>query len=452
VTDEVPTLPARDQSEVNTAPLLHIGGPQARLSQVDVAAAVAHIVSSLVPDPAARILLVPPDYTRPEGRAGVVTRLLFEELRAAGGDPWVLPAAGTHTAMKPEQRRTLFGGEIPAGRVLAHSWRQSTVHVGDIGAAEVAAVSHGRMKLAMPVELASVLLTGWDLVISVGQVVPHEVVGMANFTKNLVIGLGGAGTINRTHLLGALCDMEQIMGRVHTPVRAVIDAAFDRFVAPLVPTLWVLTVVEDTPDGVVHRGLFVGRGGPGDSGGAAYRAAAAVAATCNIVVTEPLTTVACWLDPSEFQSTWLANKAIYRTRMALADGAEVLLLAPGVKRFGEDPVVDRLIRRHGYRGTAAVLQALDEDPELANNLGAAAHLIHGSSEGRFHIVYCTDPDSGGLTSAEVEAVGYEWRPLGAQLDGLGVTGATPTGRRVAADGRPFYHISRPALGLWTARH
>ena len=162
--------------------------------------------------------------------------------------------------------------------------------------------------------------------------------------------------------------------------------------------LWVLTVTEDTPDGVVHRGLFVGRGRSADSGGAAYEAAAELSARCNIeLVPEPLERVSCWLDPDEFTTTWLANKAVYRTRMALADGGELVVLAPGVSRFGEDATIDALIRRHGYRGTPATLAALERDPELAENLGAAAHLIHGSSEGRFRIVYCTDPAGGGLT-------------------------------------------------------
>jgi hypothetical protein len=103
-----------------------------------------------------------------------------------------------------------------------------------------------------------------------------------------------------------------------------------------------------------------------------------LSAQCNIVsVPAPLRRVVCWIDPAEFHTTWVANKAVYRTRMALADGAELALLAPGVVRFGEDDLIDRLIRRHGYRGTASTLEALARDPELAENLGAAAHLIHG---------------------------------------------------------------------------
>src|SRR3990172_7027781 len=102
----------------------------------------------------------------------------------------------------------------------------------------------------------------------------------------------------------------------------------------------------------------------------------------------PLKKVVVYLDPSEFKSTWLGNKSIYRTRMAMADGGELVILAPGLKEFGEDPEIDRLIRKYGYRGTPATLAAVQANPELANNLSAAAHLIHGSSEGRFRITYC----------------------------------------------------------------
>jgi hypothetical protein len=265
-----------------------------------------------------------------------------------------------------------------------------------------------------------------------------------------VIGLGGAVTIDRSHFLGAVCDLEKIMGRADSPVRDTVDAAFDRFLSGSIDVLWLLTVTEDTSAGVVHRGLFAGRGGSAESAGAAFRAAAGLSARRNIeVVPDPLQRVVCWLDPAEFRTTWLANKAVYRTRMALADGSELVVLAPGVGRFGEDPTIDALIRRHGYRGTAAVLEAVEADPELAANLGAAAHLIHGSSEGRFQITYCTDPDRGGLSAGELERAGYAWRPLAAELALLGVDGSTPSGPHLDREGEPFTHLANPALGLWT---
>ncbi len=434
-----------------TEPLLEDGAAERTIAPHELQALVERIAQAeVLARGARRVLLVPPDTTRLHSRAGEIAATLFETLTASGCEVAVLPALGTHTAMTAAEARLLFGERVPFDRILEHRWRDGLVSVGQIEAAEVEALSRGQLSEAIPIEVDEQLLSGWDLVVSIGQVVPHEVIGMANFTKNLVIGLGGSSTINRSHFLGAVCDLETIMGRADSPVRDAVDAAFDRHLAYRVEVLWLLTVTEDTPAGIVHRGLFAGRGRSSESGGAAYRAAAALSAGCNIdVLPEPLDQVACWLDPQEFRTTWLANKAVYRTRMAIADGGELVVLAPGVTRFGEDAEIDALVRRHGYRGTPATLEAILRDPDLAADLGAAAHLIHGSSEGRFRITYCTDPDRGGLTQAEIENAGYAWRPLPDELDRLDVTHETPTGQRLDRSKEPFLHIANPALGLWT---
>ena len=450
VADAVAQL-ARTEPGTAVAPTGRWGARSEELALGELEQAVAtRVLEEVAASSARRVLLVPPDHTRLNSRAGELTAALFESLARAGVEVAVLPATGTHLTMSAEQSALLFGGRVPQASLLHHDWRAGVVEVGEVGEEEVSAISGGRLRVPVPVVVDAQLLAGWDLVVSVGQVLPHEVVGMANYTKNLVVGLGGAGTIDRTHLLGALCDMESIMGRVSTPVRDVVDAAFDRFLAPLLSVLWVLTVVEDLGDRTVLRGVFTGTGGSGETGGAAYRAAARLAGECNVtVVPSPLERVTCYLDPAEFHSTWLGNKAVYRTRMALADGAQLLVLAPGVSRFGEDPRIDALIRRHGYAGTPAVVRALDLDPELAANASAAAHLVHGSSEGRFSVTYCTDPGRGGLTRDEVESVGYGWRLLPEVLDELDLDEGSPGGPRVDRAGAPYFHIANPALGLWS---
>jgi carbohydrate kinase (thermoresistant glucokinase family) len=450
VVDRIEAALANVSAGTAASPTFSDGDPDRAISTSELRGLVTGIATTqIVGAGAKRVLLVPPDHTRLHSRCGEVTGTLFEVLRLAGCEVSVLPALGTHEPMTPEESTQLFGTSIPSDRILRHRWREGLEQLGTISAAEVSAVSEDRLAVPIPIEVDRTLLDGWDVVVSVGQVVPHEVIGMANYSKNLVIGLGGAPTIHGTHFLGAVCGMENVMGRASNPVRDVVDAALDRFVVPRVPVLWLLTVMEDTPDGVVQRGLFVGHGGSSGSGGAAFRDAAALAVRCNIDLSpHPLPRISCWLDPEEFTTAWLANKAVYRTRMALMDGGELLVLAPGVTRFGEDATIDRLIRRHGYRGTPATINALQDDPELADNLGAAAHLVHGSSEGRFRIVYCTDPTAGGLTREEVEGVGYEWRSLPDTLDLLHVTPETPTGSRVDGDGSSFEHIANPALGLW----
>ncbi len=432
-------------------PVLADGDVDRTISSVELRAHIDLLSGQIIEGGARRVLLVPPDHTRLHSMAGVITAGLFTNLTSAGCDVAVLPALGTHVEMSADDALLLFGPAVPFEAILHHRWRDQLVRLGEIGAAEVTAVSNGRYNEAIPVEVDEILLDSWDLVVSVGQVVPHEVIGMANFTKNIVIGLGGAPTIHRSHFLGAVCDMESIMGRTDSPVRHVIDAAFDRFIAPHVNVMWILTVMQDTEHGVVQRGLFVGGGRSTETGGAAFRSAADLARRCNVeTIPGEYDRVACWLDPNEFRSTWLGNKAIYRTRMAIADGGELIVLAPGIATFGEDPSVDALIRRFGYRGTRATLDAISQDPELAASLGAAAHLVHGSTEGRFEVVYCTDPEQGGLSADEVRSVGFSWRPLRQELIRLGVTASTPAGPRTDADGRTFQFIANPALGLWAA--
>jgi nickel-dependent lactate racemase len=364
----------------------------------------------------------------------------------------ILPALGTHRAMDDDDAQRLFGGHRDAQGLLVHDWRHDVAELGRLRADEVAAVSGGLLDSEVVVEVASSLLGDWDLVVSFGQVAPHEVAGLAGYTKNLVIGLGGPSFIGASHLLGALVGIETIMGEPANPVRDLVDIAFDRLVAPRLDVLFILTVVEDGPKGEMLRAVFSGRGGTGRSGAAAFREAAALSRQRNItVVDEPWGRATCWLDAREYRSTWLGNKAVYRTRRALATGAELIVLAPGVERFGEDPEIDGLIRRHGYRGRDAVLAAAADDAELRASPGTTAHLIHGSSEGRFSITYCTDPDGGGLTPEELAGVGYGWRPLADELAHLGVDATTPTGPAVDARGERFAHVAQPSLGLWVAR-
>jgi hypothetical protein len=228
------------------------------------------------------------------------------------------------------------------------------------------------------------------------------------------------------------------MGARNAPARRLIDLGFDRFLAPRCRVLFALTVVESTADGPALRGLFAGEGGSDSAGGDAYRAAVTLSSELNIeTVAEPFERCVTWLDATEYRSTWLANKAIYRTRLAMADGGELYVLAPGVERFGEDEDVDGLIRRHGYRGRAAALAAMADDPELAANLAAVAHLIHGSTEGRFDVVYCPGP---GLSRAAVEGVGFRYLALDDALARFDLD---------APDGS-FTFIRDPALGLWRA--
>jgi nickel-dependent lactate racemase len=385
-----------------------------------------------------KVLAVPPDQTREHSRAGELTRYAWKHY----GDRLqaILPALGTHTAMRPDQIAHMFG-EVPQNLFRVHNWRTDVETLGEVPAEYIREQSEGKLNYAWPAQVNRLISQGgFDLTLSIGQVVPHEVIGMANYNKNVLVGTGGREGINRSHYLGAVYGMERIMGRAVNPVRNVLNYASDRFLKDL-PIVYVLTVVGRRADGgLAVRGLYIG-----DDTECFYQAAELSLKVNFEILEEPIKKAVVYLDPEEFHSTWLGNKAIYRTRMALADDAELIVLAPGVKEFGEDKTIDTLIRKYGYRGTPATLAAVDANADLANDLSAAAHLIHGSSEGRFKITWCP----GCLTKEEVEGVGFQYGDLNAMLKrydpgklSLGVN---------HVDGEEIFFISNPGLGLWAHR-
>jgi nickel-dependent lactate racemase len=386
--------------------------------------------------PLRRVLLIPPDYTRAHSGAGVLTRRLFERLRGEA-DVAILPATGTHFPIEPVEREAMFPG-IPPDHFRVHDWRNGVVTLGEVPANVMEELSEGKVRLPVAVQVDRLLTeVAWDAIISVGQLVPHEVIGIANHVKNVLVGAGGHDLIHKSHWLGAVYGMERIMGRTRTPVRALLNWASDRFLRHL-PITYLLTVRSHAPDGrLVTRGLFAG------DDDECYTQGAELCRAVNLdVLDHAPAKVVVYLDPQEYKSTWLGNKAVYRTRMAIADDGELVILAPGVRQFGEDAAIDQLIRRFGYRGTPATLQAVDDHPELAANLSAAAHLIHGSSEGRFRITYCP----GQMSRDEVERAGYGSGDLREMLDRYPPE-RLRSGWNVV-DGEEIYFVANPALGLW----
>jgi nickel-dependent lactate racemase len=385
-----------------------------------------------------RVLAVPPDITRLHSQAGVLTqyaaRYYGDHLKA------VLPAIGTHTPMQPAQIRHMYG-DIPQDRFLVHNWRTDVETVGEVPAEFIYEQSEGKLKFPWIAQVnRHIVQGGFDLILSIGQVVPHEVIGMANYNKNILIGTGGREGINRSHYLGAVYGMERIMGRAENPVRAVLNYASDRFLRDL-PIVYVQTVVgRSKTGGLAVRGLFIG-----DDIECFLRAADLSLKVNFEIVEEPIRKAVVYLDPEEFHSTWIGNKAVYRTRMALADGAELIVLAPGVREFGEDKIIDGLIRKYGYHGTPATLEAVDKNPDIAAELGAAAHLIHASSEGRFTITWCP----GHLTKQEIEGVGFNYGYLNSMLKRYNPETLSHGHNRT--DGEDIFFIANPGLGLWAHR-
>ncbi len=399
------------------------------------------LVQSLQGRKVKKVLILPPDFTRYHSNAGFITNVYYHLLKEAGAEVDILPALGTHEAVSLEQREAMFG-DIPEECFFVHDWRNDVVNIGEVPADYVTEITEGLWNKGVAVEVnRRIMDESYDLIISPGQVVPHEVIGMSNHAKNIFVGTGGSAMINASHMIGAVYGMERMMGRDHTPVRKIFDYAAEHFLKDR-PVLWVLTVTT-APEGKIRtHGLFIGEGRE------CLTEAVKLAQEKNIDFTEHgVKKCVVYLDPSEFKSTWLGNKAVYRTRMMMADGGELIILAPGVERFGEDAECDRLIRKYGYRGRLNILDAFEkpENQDLRDNMSAAAHLIHGSSDGRFSIIYAVK----NISEEEIESVGFipaSYHEMIKKFDPEKLKYGYNT-----VEGEEIFYIPNPALGLWIDR-
>ncbi len=417
------------------------GGVTDNISTAEKREALAQALK-VINRPLRKVLLLPPDHTRLNSDAGELTRLLYE-LLSPTAEVDIMPALGTHSPMTEAQLRMMFGHTIPLARFKVHDWRNGIRQVGEVPGQLISEWSEKLVDYSVSVQVNNLLFAGYDLILSIGQIVPHEVVGMANYTKNIVVGAGGADMINKSHFLGAAYGMERMMGRIETPVRRLFNYAVEQFLRDL-PIQFVLTVMEKNKagSGMIMRGLYVG------DDMETFTLGSRLSQKVNLdLLDQPLKKVVVYLDPHEFKSTWLGNKAIYRTRMVMADGGELIVLAPGLKEFGEDPEIDRLIAKYGYQGTPKTLTAVGTNAELRNNLSAAAHLIHGSSEGRFRITYCPGPQ---MSQDAIRSVGFEAGDLDAMLKRYNPD-TLKDGLNRLPDGEDLFYISNPALGLWALK-
>lgn len=385
--------------------------------------------------PRNKILVIPPDFTRYHSQAGFLTELAWKYYGDSITD--ILPALGTHKAMSEQEISTMFG-KVPHSLFRVHDWRTDVVTLGEVPAEFLRKVSGDKVDFSWPAQVNKIVRNGnFDLIISIGQVVPHEVIGMANYNKNIFVGTGGKEGINKSHFLGAAYGMESIMGRIDNPVRQVLNYASEHFASHL-PIVYIHTVIGRSPEGILEvKGLYVG------DDIECFKNAAELSLKVNFdLLAKPLKKVVVYLDPSEFKSTWLGNKSIYRTRMALADRGELIVLAPGIKEFGEDQEIDRLIRKYGYQSTPEILDLVKNNIELQENLGAAAHLIHGAHENRFVVTYCP----GKLTRHEIESVNFNYEDLEIMMKKYNPA-KLKDGYNIV-DGEEIFFISNPALGLW----
>jgi len=392
--------------------------------------------------PLHKVLIIPPDFTRLNSNAGLLTAMFYDILSPTAQVD-IMPALGTHFPMTEHEIRAMFGDKIPLERFFVHDWRNDVRTLGEVPSSLIKEWSDGKLDYSVQVQCNKKLFEGYDLILSVGQIVPHEVVGMANYTKNIMVGVGGADMINKSHFLGASAGLENLMGRDDTPVRRLFNYGVHKYLADL-PLVFVMTVMAKnrSTNKMEMRGLFIG------DDDETFAMGVKLSQQTNLdLMDAPVKKVVVYLDPEEFKSTWLGNKSVYRTRMMIADDGDLIVLAPALKQFGEDPQNDKLIRKYGYKGTPATLKAVAENEDLRQNLGAAAHLIHGSSEGRFRITYCPGKD---ITKEEVEGVGFICGDLDEMTKRYNPA-KLKDGFNKMPDGEEIFYISNPALGLWALK-
>ena len=388
-----------------------------------------------------RVLLIPPDHTRKHSGAGRITARLYELLTREGAAVDIMPALGTHSAMSCDQLRDMFGSDVPLEAFVVHRWKEDGVRLGVASAEFVRSVSEGAVGLPIEISVNWRLADGaYEHIVSIGQVVPHEVTGMSSYTKNLMVGCGGKEIIDGSHFMSAVYGIERVIGAIDTPARRLLDWAS----APLLRSshvIHLLTVnsMSAGADGLAGTiGVFCG------DTREVFENAARLSQAQNVVrLGAPVRKAVVYLDQDEYRTTWLACKAIYRTRKAMADGGDLLIIAPGLERFGEEEERDRLVRAYGYCGRVRILGHLDRRCELRENLSVAAHLIHGSTDGRFKVTVAC----GKLSRAEIEAVGFSYLPLDGALAKYDPSTLQPGYNRMP-DGEEIYFISNPALGLW----
>ncbi|NLM00091.1 MAG: DUF2088 domain-containing protein [Treponema sp.] len=383
-----------------------------------------------------KVLIVPPDFTRFHSNSGLITNIYYHLLKDIC-EVDILPALGTHFPMTKEECEKMFG-DIPFEKFIVHNWKTDVTKIGEVPGSYLQEITEGLWTDPIDVEVNNLVMDeSYDLILSVGQVVPHEVIGMANQSKNIFVGVGGKDMINKSHMVGAVYGMERMMGKDFTPVRLVFDYGMKHFLHNR-PILYVLTVTTAPGGNIRQHGLFISENRVG------LEKAIALAQEKNIdFVDKPIKKCVVYLDPSEFRSTWLGNKSVYRTRMAIADGGELIVLAPGVHQFGEDPGNDKIIRKYGYCGRLKTLELFQKEKDLQENMGTAAHLIHGSSDGRFEVTYAVK----NISEEEIASVHFK----SASYDEM-IKRYNPDkleyGWNTMDDGEEIYYIPNPALGLW----
>ncbi len=405
--------------------------------------AIKQFLDNLDP-PKNRILIIAPNFTLINSVGGEITQILYSFLKDNSIID-IIPASGMHQPLSKENRIKNYG-KIPEQVFKIHNWRDSVKNIGQISSEDIKELSNDVLDYTIDVDINQNLLNKeYDHIISIGQVYPHETAGFSNGVKNILYGLGGSDFINKTHFLSAVVGIDNIIGQTQNPIQNLFKYASDSFLKERVKIHYISYVISTNINAESFlQGLFFG---DAENYSRIFSKASKLSYNNNInVISDPLKNILVFLDPQNYSSTWRGNEAIYRTRRALENNGNLVIIAPGLTNFIEDPTLDDLIRKFGYLGKEAILEKVNKSKLLQENLSLAAHLIQGSSENKFKITYCTK----NLSENDFRTVNYNWMNLEGAIKYYQIK-KLKRGLNILPDGNEIFYITNPSINLWIAR-
>jgi len=354
------------------------GSPEADLLPHELHAILEQALLTIGPD--ARVLAIISDKTR-DDNTDILFPFAAEILAARNVAQFdALVAQGTHMPMTEAEKRVKIGlsdGQAVPGpdHIYDHQWNspEELVTLGELSADRVTELTDGLITNAVTVNLNRLLGPGiYDTVLVFGATVPHEVAGFAGGAKYFFPGVAGPDLTHATHWLGALASIENVIGRVETPTRHMIEAAADFVPARIISLNSVVTRDEDNR--LRTHALFAG------DIREAFRRAAEVSRQVHIRYTgRKYKRVVALLD-EHYDELWVGGKASYKLGGIIADGGELIIYAPHLRAISETHGL--LIEKYGYAPLDRVREMVALSTELQANLAVAAHLAHVSYAGQ----------------------------------------------------------------------
>jgi nickel-dependent lactate racemase len=330
--------------------------------------------------PGARVLAIIPDKTR-DDNTDILFPFAAEILAARKVEQFdALVAQGTHMPMTETEKRAKVGLQDGAasfgfGQIYDHQWNrpEELVTVGELSAGRVRELTGGLLNESVSVNLNRLLGPGiYDTVLIFGATVPHEVAGFAGGAKYFFPGVAGPDLTHATHWLGALASIENVIGRVETPTRHMIEAAADLVPAHIISFNSVVT--RDDANQLHTHALFAG------DFREALRKAAEVSRQVHIKYTgRKYRRVVALLD-EHYDELWVGGKASYKLGGIIEEGGELIIYAPHLRAISETHGL--LIEKYGYAPLDRVREMVALSTELQANLAVAAHLAHVSYAGQ----------------------------------------------------------------------